>query len=121
MDTPLQEQIEQFLIAANEISAEHWKRQNFTHSPPPTVRAEPSSKWVKIIRVENQHDGTSSSGGVYAFICVQDNTTKTLGALKRGDIHKAASYKAPAKHARGNIFNPNFKNCLTPYGIVYLQ
>lgn len=36
-----------------------------------------------------------------------------------GDILKAASWKTPAKHARGNIFNEKYH--LTPYGPPYLK
>lgn len=45
-------------------------------------------KFAKLVRVR----GTEESGSVYAFI-----------DLTNGDILKPASWKAPAKHARGNI------------------
>ncbi len=121
MDTQLEEKINEFLKVADEMSAEHYKKSGFTFAPPPTYVAEVSSKWAKIITMKHHHDGTSHTDGVYGFICLQDYSTKTLGNLKRGDIHRAASYKAPAKHARGNVFDANFKDCLTPYGIVYLN
>ena len=38
--------------------------------------------------------------------------------MTNGDILKAASWKAPAKHARGNIYNAEYD--LTPYGPPYL-
>lgn len=39
-----------------------------------------------------------------------------------GDIFRAASYKAPAKHARGNIFKPeNWKEWLLVYSPKYLR
>jgi hypothetical protein len=39
-----------------------------------------------------------------------------------GDVLKAASWKAPAKGSRGNIFNEdNGASALTPYGIRYLK
>lgn len=41
---------------------------------------------------------------------------------KTGDIYKAAGWKAPAKHARGNIFADDCgMSACTPYGIVYLR
>lgn len=58
--------------------------ENFKNLPVPFLQVEEGSRYVKIIR------GTS----VYCFI---DKTN--------GDVLKAASWKAPAKHARGNIFN----------------
>lgn len=47
---------------------------------------------------------------VYAFI-----------NMENGDILKPASWAAPAKHARGNVFDKeSWKNC-GPYGVVYLK
>lgn len=39
-----------------------------------------------------------------------------------GDILKAASWNAPAKHPRGNILNADFgRSALTDYGVKYLK
>lgn len=41
---------------------------------------------------------------------------------KNGDILKAASWRSPAKHARGNIFDEhNGMKYITPYGPAYLR
>ena len=41
--------------------------------------------------------------------------------MTNGDVLKAASFKAPAKHARGNIYNDdNGLGGVTPYGAKYL-
>lgn len=60
----------------------------------------PGQKYQRVIvnqRYERDGVVTVSTGGsVYCFI---DRAT--------GDIYKAAGYKAPAKGARGNIFNDN--------------
>lgn len=118
----LNARIEAFVKAADEIVAEYWQRQNFTFSPPPTHRADYlSDKWVRVVTVEHQHDGGQRDSSVYAFIALVDNTTKALGTVKPGDIHKAATFKAPAKHARGNVFAEDFRKALTPHGIVYLK
>lgn len=113
----LNEQILAFVQAANELSLKYWQGNNYTHSPAPTHRADfISDKWVRVVTVDNGRDSS-----VYAFICLKDGETKGLGKLKAGDIHKAATFKAPAKHARGNVFDANFANCLTPFGPVYLK
>lgn len=119
--TDIEQKIEEFLKAADELTAEYWKRMNYTYSPPPTHAVEYSRKWAKVLVVEHQHDGTSRKSSVYAFICLEDGATKTLGVVKRGDIHKSATFSAPAKHARGNVFASNFRECITPHGIVYLK
>jgi hypothetical protein len=42
--------------------------------------------------------------------------------LINGDILKAASWRAPAKHARGNIWdNDGGRSALTPWGVRYLN
>ena len=41
--------------------------------------------------------------------------------LTNGDLLKAASWNAPAKHARGNIFAPDPLAGCGPYGLAYLR
>lgn len=42
--------------------------------------------------------------------------------LENGDVLKSASWKTPAKHARGNIFNDdNGAGAIGPYGVNYLR
>ena len=117
----MEEQIEEFVKAADEILEEHWKANNFTFSLSPVHKAEYLDKWVRIVTVERRHDGSTNTAGVYAFICLKDNVTKSLGQVKAGDIHKAATYKAPAKHARANVFEADFRKALTAHGIIYLN
>lgn len=117
MDETLQAKVDEFVKAADEKIAAHWRASNYT-IPKPTHAAEViSDKWVKVVTVEAGHRGRS----VYAFIAVADFANKTLGQVRRGGIHKPASWKAPAKHERGNLFADDWRNCLTPYGIVYLR
>jgi len=105
---------------ADEITAEHWQKMNFTFSPPPIHRAEFSENWCKIITQE-ERNGQWKDSYIYAFVALKDNFTKNLGQIMAGDIHKPASYKAPAKHRRGSVFSSDFNNCLTPHGIVYMK
>ena len=59
---------------------------------------------------------------IYCFIRLTDGETKTLGVLTAGDIHKPASFKAPAKHKRASVFDADFgKKCAGLYGIQYLR
>lgn len=114
-------EIDDFVAAADEVAAEHWKRSGYTHSPPPRHRADYiSDRWARVVTLESRN-GEYVAGSVYAFIALADNETKSLGKVVAGDIHKAASYKAPAKRARGNVFSPDFRKALTPYGVVYLR
>jgi hypothetical protein len=61
------------------------------------LSAEPGEKFIRIVAEDSQRS-------CWAFVVREDNTTKALGNVKRGDIHHPATWKAPAKHARGNIF-----------------
>jgi hypothetical protein len=59
-------------------------------SSKPVLEVKTGSRYTKLIR----RDTVGSSACVFAFV---DNTN--------GDVLKPASFKAPAKHARGNIFD----------------
>ena len=73
------------------------------HYPVKIEIRDASRKYIGIDDIEIDHHGTNRS--VFCFIASEDGNTKTLGPIKRGDVLKAASYKTPAKHARGNIFD----------------
>ena len=53
-------------------------------------------KFIKIIR----------DTSVWGFVAKADGTHKGV-PMKMGDVLKAASYNAAAKHTRGNIFDNN--------------
>jgi len=64
----------------------------------------------RYIRIDCINDGGRGQRSVWAFI-----------DKKTGDILKPAGYKAPAKHARGNLFDSvGGVGSLTPYGPKYL-
>lgn len=62
--------------------------------------------WKIILKGKDQRMGCSS----YAFI---DKTT--------GDLYKSASWKAPAKHIRGNINDSTGIDACNEYGVIYLR
>lgn len=74
--------------------------------PEQEYKADYGSKYTRITHTSRKFGGTSAWG----FIAMVDNPAKNY---KKGDILKAASYKAPAKHARGNIYADSNKG----YGI----
>ena len=119
--TDIKARIADFVKAADETVAAHWTQQGYTHSKPPTHRADYiSDKWVRVVTIE-ERGGKPVVGSVYAFIALVDYSTKALGNVNAGGIHKAAGFKVPAKHERGNVFADDFRKCLTAYGIVYLK
>ena len=53
-------------------------------------------KFVKVV----------NDNSVWGFIAKKDGEHKGL-PMKTGDVFKAASWRAPAKHVRGSIFDTN--------------
>jgi hypothetical protein len=74
-----------------------------------------------VILTKYKDDGVSGQQSTYAFCAREDFESKTLGKVRAGDILKPASYKAPAKHARGNLFDPNPLDMCGKYGLEYLR
>jgi hypothetical protein len=116
----LADRIAAFVLYCDKVSEDYWKRCGYTFSKVPKHKAVFSSKWCKVVTME-ERNGEYKESSVHSFICLQDGQTKNLGVLHIGDIHKPASYKAPAKIARGNVFSADFGNCNTGNGIVYLR
>jgi len=121
----IEERIALLVQAADEKSARHWRQMGFTYSGPPRHRADYiSDRWCRIVTLDHRpSEGPEvyRDSSVYCFVCLRDGFTKTLGTLTAGDIHKAASFKAPAKRARGNVFRERFADGLTEHGAVYLR
>ncbi len=61
-------------------------------------------------------------GSVHCFVAMEDNITRTLGKVKRGQIFKPASWKAPAKHARGDLYNQDtWAKCFGDFSVRYMN
>ena len=60
------------------------------------ITIKPGRKFIKIIR----------QNSVWGFVAKSDGTHKGV-PMKMGDVLKAASWNAAAKHTRGNIFDDN--------------
>ena len=74
-------------------------------------------KWDNLFRVETgkKYIRVVKENGVFCFIVREDS-----GIFKKGDILKAAGYRAPAKNsARGNVLTGNYNIQWT--GPLYLK
>lgn len=71
----------------------------------PEFTAEVGTKYIRIVE---EYRGSRS---VYCFLDMD------------GNIYKSATWKAPAKHVRGSIFDENFSlgKGLSTYGAAYLR
>ncbi len=74
------------------INADYEK--NYPNLTPCILEIKKGRRYIKINRVAQSGSGHS----VFMFIDAKQGETF-------GDILKAASWKAPAKHARGNVFD----------------
>ena len=80
----------------------------FPNLDPDSLTIERGRKYARIVT-----NGTGNRGGnrsVYCFV-----------RLDNGDILKAATWKAPAKYARGNIFAADPLAGVGEYGAEYLR
>jgi len=99
-----------FLKGAQKLIDDDY-RKNYTNLKPPKLTAKKGGRYVKIIRKEQSGSGTS----VHAFVDAKDGPTF-------GDVLKPASWKAPAKHARGNLFDGSWGlKYMSAYGPAYLK
>ena len=88
---------EMWLDEVNQKRKEHWDK-NYSYKPYSPLQVKKGQKYIKII------DGSS----VWGFVSMIEGVNKGSLVLK-GDLLKPASYKSPAKHSRGNIFDGSAK------------
>jgi hypothetical protein len=103
--------LEIFLAEVRRISGTHREKcfPSFPSLPPTTFTAKKGKRYTRIIR--SYDSGIRDDVSVHCFV---DQTN--------GDVLKAASWKAPAKGARGNIYNSDHgAGAMTPYGAKYLK
>jgi hypothetical protein len=86
-----------FVLALQTLHNDHYA-QNYPILTAPRIEVMPGRKYVRIVVQQMKDDGTKQEYGrsVYCFVDVAT-----------GDIYKAAGWAAPAKHARGSIWNDN--------------
>jgi len=70
-------------------------------------------KFIKVV------EGSLGQRRVWGFVSLVDGTHKGL-PLKKGDIMKAAGWRAPAKHSRGSIFDKEMHKSFSWTGPNYL-
>lgn len=89
---------------------QHLEDMKFTHFTYEGVVWEEGSRYFKIL-VQEKNFNHPISNRIHCFVDKHN-----------GGILKAATWKAPAKIYRGNIFNPdNGLNCVNHYGAKYLR
>jgi hypothetical protein len=79
-------------------------KATYEHVAPGTLVVMPGKKYVRIVNQD------TVSRSAWAFV-----------DIATGDILKAASWKVPAKHSRGNIYKPESWVAVTAFGPAYLR
>lgn len=108
----LMERIGEFHMALAKKVEAHYKAK-FPELTIPSFIIEHGKTYAKVIKVSG---GQSS---VHCFIALRDVDTKTI-KCEAGDILKAATWKAPAKHPRGSVFCEDPTEGVGVYGADYL-
>ena len=86
-----------------------YAKLGMTHRTSLDLSLKPGRKFIKVV------EGTR----VWGFIAIVDGTHKGVPMLK-GDILKAATWRAPAKHSRGSIFDKEMHKSFSWTGPNYL-
>ena len=95
-----------FMEGVANISNTYYGEQ-YPNLEPSTFAFKPGRKYAKVMV-------TTQPGGATSVHCFVDRTN--------GDVLKPAGWNAPAKHARGNIFDDNNGlGSMGPYGPAYLK
>lgn len=117
-----QSRLDVWLAGAQKLIDNEWVERKYTHSMSPVLRLEVGSRFVKVTRLDRSTAGVvSDRGSVHAFI---DITGGNIGGVmhRAGDVLKPATYRAPAKHARGNLFDDKGGlGWMSSYGPAYLK
>ena len=103
--TAFDEALEDFRATAEGILRSYFAHNDYTFAVPTIEIAKGGRKYIKLIRGENDPE----TGEPRAF----SRSVHSFVEVATGDIFKAASFKAPAKHARGNIYRGNGADALT--------
>ena len=101
--TNFKEQLQDFTDALQVMINDYHNEQGFTFDAPTVSIDKGGRKYIRIVRND------LSQRSVHCFV-----------EVATGNILKAAGWTAPAKHARGNIFNENMLQGVGPYGANYM-
>jgi len=103
--------LDAWIVQCQEIMRKYWEKQQYTHVPIPIiVRGNMGSRYC-VIWVNDEKKDQERHSRIYAFV-----------EIATGDVFKPATWRAPAKHARGNIYEPETTaNYMTAHGPVYLK
>lgn len=102
--------LKKFVERCQELINDNAKKMGFTYADF-NLRVRGGRKYIAIDKEEIYKDGKKGQITVYAFV-----------EFPTGNVYKPATYKKPADHPRGNIFNLEATmKVMTPYGPPYMK
>lgn len=111
--SPFEEALEDFRATAEGVARTHFADNDYTFAVPNVEIVKGGRKYIKLIRTESDPETGEVRGQTFVHSFVEVTT---------GDIFKPADFRAPAKHARGNIYRGNGADSMEPAGhIRYLR
>lgn len=118
----MQNELNSFVAAVDKLREAYRVENKYTFVDSFGARlGEGGEKFLRVMSTETK-DGKEVRASIYCFIALVDSESKALGKVKKGDVLKPASWKTPAKHARGNIFDAhNGLAACNSYGPAYLR
>jgi hypothetical protein len=106
-----EEALENFRATAEAVVREHFVRNDYTFAKPNVVILSRGRKYVKLARTESDPETGENRGQTMVHCFVE---------IETGSIFKPASYKAPAKHARGCIYTSDHgRESMSPEGHIH--
>ncbi len=107
MDENFRHRLEDFIEGCRDIRRDYYASNGWSNQLE-DLDYRIGGRYVKIFLVDRE---TQKPRSVYCFVDKQN-----------GDVLKSASWKAPAKHARGNIWDiHNGLQRMEPHGAAYLK
>lgn len=117
-----QARLDAWIAGAQKLIDDEWAERGYTHAMSPVLRLAVGSRFVKVTRLDRSTAGVvSERGSVHAFIDITGGNIDGVNH-QSGDVLKPATYRAPAKHARGNLFDDKGGlGWMSSYGPAYLR
>ena len=107
MDAKTAAALASFVSTAQSV-VDAYYRQSCPNLTPSKLTVDPGGK--RYVRIVTTTDGGQGQRSAYCFVDITN-----------GNILKSATWKAPAKHARGSIFAvDNGRSAIGPHGANYL-
>lgn len=115
-------QLASWIAGAQKIVDDHWIRAKLTYALSPVLKFRKGGRFVIVTRCDRNLQGVvNETGSAHAFIDMNGGMIEKV-PHKIGDVLKPSSWKKPAIHARGNIFDAkNGLGSMGEYGPAYLR